>query len=154
MAKKTRTLDTASGAVNMMSAAAAGLPDIPAHIHVRKEDEPFLRAILLSRPRDEWNAMEIAVANDLAWTQTEIAVNKIKLQQEGTTILNERGTMVTNPRFRAISELKSSQLAVMKALALHSAGGTDIRETTKRRKALTKTQTLVNDLKDSLIPAD
>jgi hypothetical protein len=134
-----------------MAQVASGLPEIPAHIKVRPQDKPYLNAILSSRARDEWSDVDIAVANQLAWTQCEIAKEVLTIESEGTVVPNDRGTMVTNPRFRAINEHKQSQLALMKTLALHSMAKKDPREETNKRTALMKTKKVLNDMQDSLI---
>lgn len=152
MAKKSQRTDSVAGAVNLMAQVARGLPEIPEHIKIRPQDMPYLEAILSSRPRDEWSPVDISIANQLAWTQCQIVVETELLEEEGTIVTNDRGTKVTNPRFRAISDHKQSQLSLMKTLALHTQAGKDVRNITEKRKALLKTKAVLDDLQDSLIP--
>lgn len=151
MTRKTRSLDTASGAAELMQSAASGLPDVPAYISLRQQDLPYFHAILCARARNEWSDVDLTVAAQLAWTQAEIAKETATLEEEGTIVKNDRGTSVTNPRFRAINEHKQSQLALLKTLALHSTAGRDMRTIQAERQALGKAKEVLNDMQDSLI---
>jgi hypothetical protein len=134
-----------------MQKAASGLPDIPAYISLRQQDLPYFNAILSARARDEWSDVDLAVASQLAWTQAEIAKETATLEEEGTIVKNDRGTAVTNPRFRAINEHKQSQLALIKTLALHSTASRDMRTIQAERQALTDAKGVISDLQNSLI---
>ena len=151
MPRKTRSLDTANGAVELMQSAAAGLPEIPSYINLRQQDLPYFNAILSARAKNEWSHVDLAVAAQLAWTQAEIAKETATLEEEGTIVKNDRGTAVTNPRFRAINEHKQSQLALIKTLALHSTAGRDMRTIQAERQALNDAKGVIDNFKDSLI---
>ena len=133
MARKQR-YDTAKGAVDAQIAAATPMPDVPAHVRLRDCDLPFWNAILHARAREEWTEVDLVLAAQLARGQADIEIEQTKIYKEGSVVKNDRGTMVTNPRLRAIGDLKANQLAVMRALAMNSAAKTDPRELSKRRK--------------------
>ena len=132
MTKKTRAVDTVSGAVDAMLSAALPVPDIPKHVKIRSIDLPFWDGIISARARNDWNNADLVLAAQLARCQADIETEQELLYLEGTVIPNDRGTMVTNPRFRALNELKQSQLATVRALALNATAKTDARDIAKR----------------------
>jgi hypothetical protein len=133
MVRKVR-FDSASGAVAAMAAAAQPMPAIPSHIKLRSCDLPFWDAILHARTREEWTKVDLVLAAQLARGQADIEIEQQKIYDEGSVIQNDRGTSVTNPRLRAIGDLKSNQLAVMRALAMNASANADPRDLGKRRK--------------------
>mgnify|MGYP005608486207 FL=1 len=130
--KKHRTADTVTGAVGAMLDAAKPLPDVPAHITLRAQDQPFWVGIVSTRARSDWSDTDLVLAAQLARCQCDIETEQTTLYAEGTVIPNDRGTMVTNPRFRALNELKQSQLATVRALALNATAKADPRDIGKR----------------------
>jgi hypothetical protein len=60
-------------------------------------------------------------------------------------MVNDRGTSVTNPRLRALNELKQSQLATVKALALNATSKADPRDIAKKRKAYFSARDVVEE---------
>ena len=126
--KKHRAVDTVSGAVDAMLDASKPLPDVPAHVTLRSQDKPFWVGVVSTRARVDWSPTDLVLAAQLARCQSDIETEQQALYGEGTVIANERGTMVTNPRFRALNELKQSQLATVRALALNATAKTDKRD--------------------------
>ena len=126
--KKHRAVDTVSGAVDAMLDASKPLPDVPAHVTLRAQDKPFWVGVVSTRARGDWSPTDLVLAAQLARCQSDIETEQQALYGEGTVIPNERGTMVTNPRFRALNELKQSQLATVRALALNATAKTDKRD--------------------------
>ena len=132
--RKTRSSDTAKGAISAMVDAAKDLPEIPAHVSLRDGDLPFWNSVLRARARSEWSDADLVVAAQLARCMADIEREQQLLDAEGTIIENDRGTMVTNPRFRAINELKQSQLATFRALTLNANAKVDSRVLSKQRQ--------------------
>lgn len=135
MAKKSRITDTVTGAVELLQDAMKPLPDIPPHITLRDCDLPFWVSILRARAREEWTDLDLVLAGQLARCQSDIEIEQTKIYSEGSIVVNDRGTMVTNPRLRALNELKQSQLATVKALALNATAKADPRDIAKKRQA-------------------
>lgn len=126
--KRNRTSDTATGAVNAMLDAALPLPSVPAYVTLRAQDKPFWAGVMATRARGDWSPTDLVLAAQLARCQCDIETEQQALYMEGTVIPNDRGTRVTNPRFRALNELKQSQLATVRALALNATAKADKRD--------------------------
>lgn len=126
--KKHRTSDTVTGAVNAMLDAALPLPTLPAYVTLRAQDKPFWAGVVSTRARSDWAPVDLVLAAQLARCQCDIESEQQALYMEGTVIRNDRGTMVTNPRFRALNELKQSQLATVRALALNATAKSHARD--------------------------
>jgi hypothetical protein len=135
MTKRTRTSDTVSGAIDNLQEALKPLPAIPAHVKLRDCDKPFWIDILRARARNEWTELDLILAAQLARCQADIEIEQDKIYAEGSITVNDRGTSVTNPRLRALNELKQSQLATVKALALNATAKADPRDIGKKRQA-------------------
>jgi len=126
--KKHRTSDTVTGAVNAMLDAALPLPSVPPYVTLRAQDQPFWAGVVSTRARGDWSPTDLVLAAQLARCQCDIESEQQALYTEGTVIPNDRGTMVTNPRFRALNELKQSQLATVRALALNATAKSHARD--------------------------
>ena len=63
---------TAASAVKAMLAAATPLPDVPKHVKLREGDVAFWEGIVRARSRDEWTAVTLIVAAQLARCQADI----------------------------------------------------------------------------------
>lgn len=148
MAKKTRLTDTVSGAVKTLQDALKPMPDIPAHVKLRECDYPFWRDILRARAREEWTDLDLVLAAQLARCQADIEIEQDKIYAEGSILLNDRKTMVTNPRLRALNELKQSQLATVKALALNATAKADPRDIAKKRQAEFSARKVVEEFQE------
>lgn len=111
-----------------MLGAALPLPTVPAHVTLRSQDKPFWVGVVSTRARGDWSPTDLVLAAQLARCQCDIETEQQALYAEGTVIPNDRGTMVTNPRFRALNELKQSQLATVRALALNATAKVDARD--------------------------
>lgn len=135
MTKKQRSLDTVTGAVDIMLDASKPLPETPSHVKLRPEDIPFFHGILRARAREDWNDADLVVAAQLARCQYDIEIESVLLYEEGSIIKNDRGTNVTNPRFGAINILKQSQLSAIRSLALHATAHRDLSDIGKKNKS-------------------
>jgi hypothetical protein len=148
MTKKTRLTDTVSGAVNALQEALKPLPAIPKHVNLRDCDLPFWVDILRARARDEWTDLDLVLAGQLARCQADIEIEQDKIYSEGSILANDRGTMVTNPRLRALNELKQSQLATVKALALNATAKADPRDLAKKRQAFFSAREVAEEVQE------
>lgn len=78
---------------------------LPANLTIPPEDEPFFRSIICTRPNSEWSDVSIFFAAVLATAQRQILEETEKLMQEGSVVVNERGTQIPNPRHSVIETL-------------------------------------------------
>lgn len=146
--KRIRASDTASGAIAAMLDASLAMPDVPKHVRLREGDLPFWNDVLRARARSEWSDADLVVAAQLARCMADIEREQSTLDSEGTIVENDRGTMVTNPRFRAINELKQSQLATFRALTLNANAKTDSRVVGSQRKTFNDAVTAKGQVQD------
>lgn len=153
MAKNTRLTDTVTGAVKLLQSEMSPLPSVPAHVKLRDCDFPFWTDILRARAREEWTDLDLVLAAQLARCQADIEIEQGLIYSEGSIITNDRGTSVTNPRLRALNELKQSQLATVKALALNATAKADPRDIAKQRKAAFSARQVAEEIQEEdLIP--
>ena len=146
--KRIRSADTTSGAIAAMVEASLGLPELPAHINLRDGDRPFWDNILRARARSEWSEADLVVAAQLARCMADIEREQRLLDAEGTVVANDRGTLVTNPCFRAINELKQSQLATFRVLTLNANAKADSRVVANRRRTFNDAVAAKEQVKD------
>ena len=132
MARKIRS-DSVSAAVK--AAVSAVQPDIEPLDYVDLSDDakPFFRAITRARAREEWDDLQITIAMQLARCQLQIEVEEKDLLLEGTIVKNDKGTQIANPRFTVLNQLKNSQLALMRSMALHATAKIPTRDLNKQR---------------------
>ena len=149
MTKKTRSSDTITGAVSALQEAMRPLPSVPAHVKLRAVDLPFWVDILRARAREEWTALDLILAAQLARCQADIEIEQQFIYGEGSIMVNDRGTSVTNPRLRALNELKQSQLATVKALALNATAKADPRDIAKKRQAFFSARDVAEEVQDN-----
>jgi hypothetical protein len=148
MAKKTRITDTVSGAVELLKDAMKPMPSIPKHINLRDCDLPFWNDIIRARAREEWTDLDLVLAGQLARCQADIEIEQEKIYVEGSIQVNDRGTSVTNPRLRALNELKQAQLSTVKALALNATAKADPRDIAKKRQAFFSARDVAEEVQD------
>ena len=92
----------------------------PAHVRLRPGDEPFWSAIVRARANDTWTEIDLVHAANLARTQHDIEENQKLLDQEGFTLINERGTVVANPRHSILETLSRRAVALSRCLQVHA----------------------------------
>ncbi len=146
--KRIRSSDTARGAISAMLEASLDLPEAPKHVNLRDGDRPFWENILRARARSEWSEADLVVAAQLARCMADIEREQRLLDSEGTVVANDRGTMVTNPRFRAINELKQSQLATFRALTLNANAKADSRVIANQRRTFNEAVSARQQVRD------
>lgn len=146
--KRIRASDTASGAISAMLDASLDLPSVPKHVKLRDGDLPFWNDVLRARARSEWSDADLVVAAQLARCMADIEREQELLDTEGTIVENDRKTMVTNPRFRAINELKQSQLATFRALTMNANAKADSRVVGNQRRTFNDAVTAKGQVQD------
>jgi len=128
---KRQPADSATAAVDaMLKAALAPLP-LPAHVKLRKGDQPFWAGLAKARARDEWTDADLVLGAQLARVQADIEAESKALDAEATVITNKRGTLLANPRVGVLDQLVRRELAMLRALRM--GGPTPIRDLNERR---------------------
>lgn len=125
--------DSAEAAIKAMVDVAKGPPELPAHVRLREGDRPFWDGIVRARAYDEWSSADLVVAAQLARCQRDIEVESEKLESEGTTTENARGTPVMNPRVTVLEQLARREMALMRTLRLGGKAAGDARDEAFRR---------------------
>jgi hypothetical protein len=133
--------------------AATPLPALPAHVRLRDTDLPFWDGIVRARARDEWSASDLVVAAQLARCQYDIERESIVLDDEGTVLVNERGTQIANPRVSVLEQLARREMALLRTLRMGgTAAGGDRRDLEKGRLVQRQSERMREELaSDDLI---
>jgi hypothetical protein len=126
--------DSISTAIDAMKAAGEPLPQWPSHLRKRDVDAPYWDAIVRSRARSEWAAVDLVIAAQLARCQADIETQSMMLDAEGATLENARGTIVANARTTVVEQLARRQLALMRCLNLASVVSGDKSTIATKRK--------------------
>ena len=116
MTPKRKRSDSAAAAVAASQAAALGPLDPPAHVTLREGDRPFWNAIVLSRPRDTWNEVDLAHAANLARTQADL--EKLQAQLDADGYLTPEGK--ESPLVKIVETLSRRAVAMARMLHVHA----------------------------------
>ena len=116
--KKQRT-DSAAGALATM-AGALGEIEPPEHVNVPEGARPFWKSITSARAADRWNDADLESAGELARTKWNIERLNIEIAKEGDTILNQKGTMIVNPKHNLLETLTRRMVALSRMLQVHA----------------------------------
>lgn len=145
--------DTVSGAVDAFQAAASEIQP-PEHTRLRDGDWPFWKAIVRARARDSWTDIDLVHAANLARTQADIEKVQEELDREGFTLVNDRGTVVANPKHSILETLSRRAVALSRSLQVHAhATQGDSHEQVKKNKAQAKALEAAEAIADNpLIP--
>lgn len=111
--------DSLNGELDAMQNALAGGIEPPSHVRLRDRDRPFWDAIIASRPRDKWDDCDLENAANLARTKADIERIQEDIEAEGDTLVNERGTVVLNPKHSLLETLTRRCIAMSKQLHVH-----------------------------------
>src|SRR5580765_6945019 len=96
--KRKQPADSATATIDAMEKAALPPVEVPAHVKLRKGDEPFWDGIRRARARDEWTESDLVVGVQLARCQHDIEREQRKVDAEGTVVPNGQGATRLNPR--------------------------------------------------------
>lgn len=126
---------SAEAAVKAMVDVSRGLLRPPAHVRLRKGDEPFWEGVIRARARDEWSEADLVVAAQLARCQRDIETESLALEDENSVLMNARGTQVMNPRLTVLEQLARREMALMRTLRMGGRAAGDPRDESGRRAA-------------------
>lgn len=148
MPKKTLDSNAAASAVKAMANAAKAIPQPPAHVKLRPQDEPFWPGIYKARSVDEWTEAHLVIGAQLARSMADLEKQQLLLDSEGTVMENARGTMVMNPRVSVLEGLARREMALMRALGLTGKANVDPRDAQGKRKIEQQSRKLREELED------
>jgi hypothetical protein len=98
---------------------ASKAPLMPAaYIRLRPDDYDFWHGIVRARARSEWTDSDLVVAAQLARCQSDIEKESILMDQEGTVVVNDKGTSVVNPRVSVLEQFARREMALMRTLRM------------------------------------
>lgn len=107
--------DSAAAAVRAAQAAALGPLDPPAHVALRTGDRPFWDAIVTSRARDTWTAIDLCTAGNLARTQADIEFLQAALDENGYVLDGK-----VSPLAVLVDTLSRRSVSLSRALHVHA----------------------------------
>lgn len=108
--------DSTAAAVRAAQAVALGPIDPPVHVALRAGDRPFWDAIVTSRARDTWTAIDLCTAGNLARSQADIERLQQVVDQNG--YIMEDGKL--NPAAVLVETLTKRTVALARALHVHA----------------------------------
>lgn len=146
MKPRNRRSDSVTAAVVAFQNVASGPIAPPEHVHLSEAAEPFWRALVLNRPRDRWNASDLAIAAHLARAQADAERLQREIDAEGEVIGDK-----LNPRLRLLETTIKRIERLAKLLHLHPDATIGRAEDNAKTLALEqKTRAVERD--DDLIP--
>lgn len=146
MTRRARSDSAASAVKAMLNAAKADLRP-PGHVTLREGDEPFWINVVRARARDEWTEADLVVAAQLARCLHDIEKEQAVLDQEGTVVVNDRGTQIVNPRVSVLEQFARREMALMRTLRM---GGYTPDKQTANLNAARKTERVSRNVKAEL----
>lgn len=145
--KRTRATSAAS-AVKAMVDASKGDIQPPAHIKLRDGDQVFWLGVVRARARDEWTETDLVVAGQLARCLHDIEKEQVDLDNEGTVVKNDKGTLVVNPRVSVLEQFARREMALMRTLRMGGRIAGDARDESGRRKIERQSSKIKSELED------
>lgn len=149
--KRTRS-DSAASAVKAMLNAAKDDLRPPAHVRLRDGDEPFWVGVVRARARDEWTEADLMVAAQLARCLHDIEKEQVSLDEEGTVLVNDKGTQIVNPRVSVLEQFARREMALMRTLRMGGkVPGEDPRSQAGARRVERASRKVKDELADELL---
>ena len=148
MATKRNRADSAASAVKAMVNAAKDDIQAPAHIKLRAGDKVFWDGVVRARARDEWTETDLAVAGQLARCLHDIEKEQQALDDEGTVLMNDKGTPVVNPRVSVLEQFARREMALMRTLRMGGRVAGAARDEAPARKIERQSRKLREELED------
>lgn len=109
-----RRSDSIAAAVVAFQNAAQGPIAPPRYVDIPPAAKPFWEALVLNRPRDRWNASDLAIAAHLARAQADAERLQAEIEAEGD-LLGER----LNPKHRLLESVIRRIERLVRLLHLH-----------------------------------
>lgn len=120
MATKSKALaaNSVSNVVKLVSELSTDIA-LPPGVILRGDDEMVIwRQFTQARARDGWRDFDLLIVAKAVRLEADIRKNQQTLDEQGVTIINERGTQIVNPLVSVIDSLQRQQLALIRSLSL------------------------------------
>jgi len=102
-------------------AAESVLP--PDGVELRSNEERVIwHQFTKVRTKSDWRDFDLVILAKVVRLEADIRKYQKKVDSEGPTVTNARGTPVTNPMLTALCALQSQQLALIRNLSLSQSG--------------------------------
>lgn len=145
--------DSTTAQIAAAQNAAKGEIEPPKYVTLRECDIVFWQAIVCARAYDTWTNVDLAKAANLARCQADIERISIELNGEGDTLVNDRGTVVVNPKHNLLETLTRREIALSRAIHVHAEATVGKSEDAAKVLKAEKTARKANaDTNDDLIP--
>lgn len=132
MARRKR-VDSVGAAVEIAQASGRAIKP-PSNVPLKKEDLPFFASVIDEFARAEWTAHQLELAALLARKMRLLRDELQTLEDEGFTLVTEKGAPCQNPRLGGVRMLDTSIMATRRSLQLHArAREGEARDAGKRR---------------------
>jgi hypothetical protein len=145
-ASKRNRSDSASAAVRAAQAVALGPLPPPKHVALRPGDKPFWDAIVTSRARDTWTAVDLCTAGNLARSQADI--EHLQKVVDANGYIMEDGKL--NPAAVLVETLTKRTVSLARALHVHAMA--TVGRSADGIKALANERNAAAEEDDDLIP--
>jgi hypothetical protein len=111
--------NSVTAAVQGFTGALHGV-DVPQGVELRSDAErviwgQFTRA----RAREDWRDMDLLLLAKVVRMEADLREYRDRLDVEGITLVNQRGTDVVNPMISIIDTIERRQLAVIRSMSLN-----------------------------------
>jgi hypothetical protein len=111
--------NSVTAAVQGFTGALNGV-DVPQGVELRSDAErviwgQFTRA----RAREDWRDMDLLLLAKVVRMEADLREYRDRLDVEGITLVNQRGTDVVNPMISIIDTIERRQLAVIRSMSLN-----------------------------------
>lgn len=145
--------DSATAQIAAAQNAAKGAIQPPDYVRLRETDKVFWDEIVRARAYDTWTNVDLAKAANLARCQADIERISAELNDEGDTLMNERGTVVVNPKHSLLETLTRREIALSRAIHVHAEATVGKSEDAAKVLKAEKNARKANaDTNDDLIP--
>lgn len=132
MARRKR-IDSVDAAVEVAQRSQQQI-NPPSNVPLGKEDLPFFSSVIDEFARSEWSPHQLELAALLAKKMRLLRDELATLEEEGFSLMTEKGSPCQNPRLGGVRMLDTSIMATRRTLQLHArAKGGETRDVAKRR---------------------
>ena len=114
--RKTRT-DSTANLLRVFGGANTQIAP-PAHISFTEADWPYWHSVVDEFAKVDWTPHQLDVAAFLARTMAQLEAEQRRLSVEGGVCGRPDGSVITNPRVRAVDTLTAQVLSLRRSLGL------------------------------------
>lgn len=148
-------VDTIKGQVELAQNVNK-IHDVPAHVPIPDGAMPFWESIVRARAYSSWNDHDLEIAAMRARTMYQIEETQKLLDEEGSVIINAKGTPIMNPRHSVLEQLTRKAVALSRITQTHAQAtqgdSKDQKKKNTAQKEMRDTMNQYNDDEDDLIP--